>query len=307
MMRVERRLEGYNTLEIRRSFRVWSVYSYAWASFILRKSMKKADSQRLCFVYNVSNYGTRIEQTVVMRHFHNGLQASFAQDNTHYNWQNVDIKSCMSAVGITIRTARTGHAASNLSSSAPDLWLKDSANGTRLLHTIITQPLNLVYTLLGWVICYSEPSFVFSVNDIIHSVKLLTTEVGNRFFAVSTSLTQATANSKEGLKRKGAEKKDTEKRKAQSEPKCPSAIQMNSDGSKSRFSRQRQEREELYTTQGFTEKDYGCRFIGAWREEKTEQEGRNLQATSSRSSDSDKNKKKSPPDTHPKPGINCPI
>ncbi|THU88699.1 hypothetical protein K435DRAFT_969379 [Dendrothele bispora CBS 962.96] len=66
---------------------------------------------------------------------------------------------------------------------------------------------------------------------------LSTTEVGNRFFAVSTSLTQANPNSKKGLRRKGEDKEDKEERKAQSKLKCPYAIQTDSDRSKSRFSR----------------------------------------------------------------------
>ncbi|THU94981.1 hypothetical protein K435DRAFT_798467 [Dendrothele bispora CBS 962.96] len=85
------------------------------------------------------------------------------ETTTHYNWQNVDVKPCIPFV-ITIATTSTGHTASNPSSSAPDI-------------------------LLVCVICYSEPSLVFFINDIIHGVELSTTEVGNRFFAVSTSLT----------------------------------------------------------------------------------------------------------------------
>ncbi|THU95094.1 hypothetical protein K435DRAFT_798382 [Dendrothele bispora CBS 962.96] len=192
--------------------------------------------------------------------------------------------------------------------------------------------------LLVCVICYSEPSLVFFINDIIHGVELSTTEVGNRFFAVSTSLTQATANSKKGLKQKGEEKKDKEKRKAQSETKCAFAIQTNSDRFKSRFSRDSRERVnstafrdqvtwKATAANAFCKycKDYDCPlpsesasifnsitshlldlvnnyqsvhadegFIGAWRK-KTGQEGQYLQATSFRSNE--KNKKESLPDT----------
>ncbi|THU88712.1 hypothetical protein K435DRAFT_781946, partial [Dendrothele bispora CBS 962.96] len=83
--------------------------------------------------------------------------------------------------------------------------------------------------LLVCVICYSEPSLVFFIDDITHSAEFSTTEVDNRLFVVSTSLTHPTlANSKKGLRRKGEEKKDKEKRKAQSKPKYTLAIQTNS-------------------------------------------------------------------------------
>ncbi|THU96999.1 hypothetical protein K435DRAFT_796861 [Dendrothele bispora CBS 962.96] len=144
MMRVERRLEGYNTLEIRRYPGPGA--SIAWTSFI------EVDGQRLCSV------------------------------------PSLRVAVC--------------------------------------------------------VICYPQPSLVFFIDGIVHCAELSTTEVGNCFFAVSISLTQATANSKKGLKRKGEEKKDTEKWKVQSKPKCPSAIQTNSDRSKSQFSRKR----KLHTT-----------------------------------------------------------
>ncbi|THU90283.1 hypothetical protein K435DRAFT_841535 [Dendrothele bispora CBS 962.96] len=119
------------------------------------------------------------------------------------------------------RTDLTRRVIANSSSSAPDLWFRDSVTAS--------------YT------------------------KLSTTKVGNRFFAVSTLLTQVTSNSKKGSRRKGEEKKEKEERKAQSKPKFPLAIQTNLDRSKSRFSRQRQEREKLCPT-GFTGKRYLTRY-----------------------------------------------
>ncbi|THU93949.1 hypothetical protein K435DRAFT_799277 [Dendrothele bispora CBS 962.96] len=113
------------------------------------------------------------------------------ETTTHYNWQNVDVKPCIPFV-ITIATTSTGHTASNPSSSAPDMWLREPANAS--------------------------------------CAEFSTTEVDNRLFVVSTSLTHPTlANSKKGLRRKGEEKKDKEKRKAQSKPKYTLAIQTNSD------------------------------------------------------------------------------
>ncbi|THU97002.1 hypothetical protein K435DRAFT_796864 [Dendrothele bispora CBS 962.96] len=92
---------------------------------------------------------------------------------------------------------------------------------------------SLVKTLLVCAICYSQPFLVFFIDDITHSADFSTTEVDNRLFVVSTSLTHATlANSKKGLRRNGEEKKDKEKRKAQSKPKYTLAIQTNSGRSK---------------------------------------------------------------------------
>ncbi|THU92029.1 hypothetical protein K435DRAFT_218062 [Dendrothele bispora CBS 962.96] len=67
-------------------------------------------------------------------------------------------------------------------------------------------------------------SLILFTDNIIYSTKLSTTEVGNHFFAVSTLLTQATPNSKKGLRRKGEDKEDKEERKAQSKSKYTLAI-----------------------------------------------------------------------------------
>ncbi|THU80192.1 hypothetical protein K435DRAFT_874643 [Dendrothele bispora CBS 962.96] len=132
------------------------------------------------------------------KHFHDDVMVlQLLQTTTHYNWQNVDVKPCIPFV-ITIATTSTGHTASNPSSSAPDMWLREPANAS---WSVSSATLNLL--------SYSS----------------------------STTSSMATANSTKGLKRKGEEKKDTEKRKAQSEPKCSFAIQTNSDRSKSQLSR----------------------------------------------------------------------
>ncbi|THU92504.1 hypothetical protein K435DRAFT_800435 [Dendrothele bispora CBS 962.96] len=83
--------------------------------------------------------------------------------------------------------------------------------------------------------------------------KLSTKEVGNHFFAVSTSLTQATPNSKKGLRRKGEEKKDKEERNPN--PSSRWLFRLTWIGPRVDF-QGNFKKEKNYTLQGFTGKIY---------------------------------------------------
>ncbi|THU93948.1 hypothetical protein K435DRAFT_840025 [Dendrothele bispora CBS 962.96] len=235
----------------------------------------------------MSNYGRRrpSDRTDLSREIFPmtyGPSNVFYKTTMLYNWQNVE--TC------GLETQRMVHG---------------------FLVSLVTQPLILVYSLLVCVICYLQPSLVFFIDDIIHCAELSTTDVGNRFFVVSTSLTQATPNSKKRLKRKGEEKKDKEKRKVQSKPKVKRVDFRVRDSLERPHHNSVSDLDLVIATSGMSQfggftrpghlesnpmntfwfvfkislsEYYGC----AWKE-KTGQEGQYLQVTSS--SSSDKNKK----------------
>ncbi|THU92040.1 hypothetical protein K435DRAFT_907209 [Dendrothele bispora CBS 962.96] len=160
------------------------------------------------------------------------LQASFTQLEP----LQLAKRRSQNPVSITIATEGCVTANSSSSLQTRSLEIQRMVHGLFVPLIRVTQHI-LIYSLLVCVICYPLPSFVFFIDGITHSTEISTTEVGIRFFAVSTSLTQATPKSKKGLKRKGEEKKDKEKRTAQFKPKYALTIPADSDRSESRLSR----------------------------------------------------------------------